>query len=551
MQVVKIKVENKIAALISPVDIICDNSDYVIEFSFDKEWDNYPNKTARFSYNGTYDEVLFEGNICNAPPISNAKGVFVGVFSGDIRTTSPALVPCKPSILTLGGTHADPPEDIYVQILDVLNHIQVEQGCPSDDMPLTDGEATPGESDKFARGDHVHPTDTSRASALEFEEAKLFIEANRERIDEESARLDTISDAVSKNTEDIAAETVRSMIAEAETKDIANGAKATAEAISGLVNTSLDIAKSALSVSLEIKKECEGYHEQVKAILAVDDETLNELQEVVDYIKSNRDIIDEITIKKVNVADIVDNLDSTDDNKPLSANMGRELKSLIDEEITRATEADNTIANTLETHILNYEQKALQGYTINERDVTLTRDTSSKIRIEEHGDSVTYPYGYTDLYRVGDALDKETLWEAIVRGEYSYDSMWDTSRREPLEKTITTEDLVSSEESGVHIPLSDNGSMYIVYDYETYSEISGIPFTANGIYLSAKYDGYSDHEYKWTYTTLEYWQEDKAKADGSYIDLTYNFEFNMLQAELATVLDELHNYAQSLISGGA
>lgn len=31
---------------------------------------------------------------------------------------------------------------------------------PSDELPLMDGEATPGTSKYFARGDHVHPSDT-------------------------------------------------------------------------------------------------------------------------------------------------------------------------------------------------------------------------------------------------------------------------------------------------------------------------------------------------------------------------------------------------------
>lgn len=36
-------------------------------------------------------------------------------------------------------------------------------GSPSDATPLMSGTAVPGLSVQFARGDHVHPTDTSRA----------------------------------------------------------------------------------------------------------------------------------------------------------------------------------------------------------------------------------------------------------------------------------------------------------------------------------------------------------------------------------------------------
>ena len=69
---------------------------------------------------------------------------------------------------------------------------------------------------------------------------------------------------------------------------------------------------------------------ELNALLASDDATLNELQEIVDYIKNNKNLIDAITINKVNVADIVDHLLSLETVKPLSANQGRVLKDLID-----------------------------------------------------------------------------------------------------------------------------------------------------------------------------------------------------------------------------
>lgn len=69
---------------------------------------------------------------------------------------------------------------------------------------------------------------------------------------------------------------------------------------------------------------------QLNALLKSDDTTLNELQEVVDYIKNNKTLIDAITINKVNVSDVVDNLLSLETAKPLSANQGRVLKDLID-----------------------------------------------------------------------------------------------------------------------------------------------------------------------------------------------------------------------------
>lgn len=60
------------------------------------------------------------------------------------------------------------------------------------------------------------------------------------------------------------------------------------------------------------------------------DEDLDQLSEIVAYIKANKGLIDGITTSKVNVADIIDNLTTSVTNMPLSANQGVELKKLID-----------------------------------------------------------------------------------------------------------------------------------------------------------------------------------------------------------------------------
>ena len=60
----------------------------------------------------------------------------------------------------------------------------------------------------------------------------------------------------------------------------------------------------------------------VHDILDSDDETLDELSEIVSYIKNNRDFIQEITDGKVSVSDIVNDLTTNDAKKPLSAAQG-------------------------------------------------------------------------------------------------------------------------------------------------------------------------------------------------------------------------------------
>lgn len=69
---------------------------------------------------------------------------------------------------------------------------------------------------------------------------------------------------------------------------------------------------------------------KVNDLLDSDDTTLDQMSEVVAYIKANRELLESYTTEKVNVADIIDNLTTSVSNKPLSAKQGVQLKALID-----------------------------------------------------------------------------------------------------------------------------------------------------------------------------------------------------------------------------
>lgn len=69
---------------------------------------------------------------------------------------------------------------------------------------------------------------------------------------------------------------------------------------------------------------------RLDTVLDSDDTTLDELSEIVTYIKSNKSLIDAITTSKVNVTDIVDDFSTNVVDKPLSAARGVALKALVD-----------------------------------------------------------------------------------------------------------------------------------------------------------------------------------------------------------------------------
>lgn len=80
----------------------------------------------------------------------------------------------------------------------------------------------------------------------------------------------------------------------------------------------------------DIRLLIQGLIERLNALANSDDETLDQMNEVVAYIKSNKSLIDAITTSKVSVSDIVDDLTTNVSNKPLSAAQGVALKALID-----------------------------------------------------------------------------------------------------------------------------------------------------------------------------------------------------------------------------
>lgn len=125
MPTINITVAEKIATNTTPgVAIVCGNSDYSVNFTFDSEWEPGTVRTARFMYykNGQamHQDVIFNGDTVAVPVLSNIDFVYVGVYAGDLRTTTPAKVLCDRSILCGSSAHEEPPEDVYNQFMAML-----------------------------------------------------------------------------------------------------------------------------------------------------------------------------------------------------------------------------------------------------------------------------------------------------------------------------------------------------------------------------------------------------------------------------------------------
>lgn len=100
--------------------------------------------------------------------------------------------------------------------------------------------------------------------------------------------------------------------------------------VSGQINTH----NTSTSAHNDIRTLISDLTTRLNAIADSDDTTLDQMSEIVAYIKSNKTLIEQITTNKVSVSDIIDNLTTNVSNKPLSAAQGVALKALKQDKIT-------------------------------------------------------------------------------------------------------------------------------------------------------------------------------------------------------------------------
>lgn len=166
------------------------------------------------------------------------------------------------------------------------------------------------------------------------------VNKNNDIIDSELHKLDLKNqsqDELLATKEALAAETTRAT--ESENANAQSIANETTRAISA-ENTLRDDLTNLIQTEMLDHDISDSSHTDIRGLITEltaklntladsDDTTLDQLSEIVTYIKNNKSLIDGITTNKVNLSDIIDNLTSTDTNKPLSARQGKVLKDLL------------------------------------------------------------------------------------------------------------------------------------------------------------------------------------------------------------------------------
>lgn len=150
MSELKITVRDKIATA-DGQKVVCGNSDYRVHFDLDAEWSAYSIRTMRVVYHDhSYTDMVFVGDVAPLPVVENQSVIRVGLFAGNLHTTTPAIFPCELSITSGTGSPKPPAPDVYAQIMSELNDLdervdELEEGGTGGTVKSVNGK-TPDEA---------------------------------------------------------------------------------------------------------------------------------------------------------------------------------------------------------------------------------------------------------------------------------------------------------------------------------------------------------------------------------------------------------------------
>lgn len=123
MPIINITVKGKVASSDTKA-IVNGNSDYAVNWVLDGEWADYDTKTMRVRFfDGSVINSIFSGTSCSLPVITGTCMIEIGLFAGDLITSTPAVINCIRCIRDDEGPVQDPTPSIYDQLLAKLNEL--------------------------------------------------------------------------------------------------------------------------------------------------------------------------------------------------------------------------------------------------------------------------------------------------------------------------------------------------------------------------------------------------------------------------------------------
>ena len=307
-------------------------NDYTARFSFSADWDGYQ-RTAVFSADGVEREQLLTDNACKVPWEVLLPGAYlkVGVYGTKDGSRLPTIWTSHRQYIHDGAgptdEAADPSPVLAEQILqrmgdlgDLKTEDKSSLVAAINEVKETGGGGGTADHSKLKNRDAADQHPMSAITGLE-----QALDGKQPTGNYITKELDPTVPEWAKQPQK-PAYTAQEVGALPDTAHIPSTAADVNAEPAGAVSQH-NVSDAAHS---DIRLLIQGLSERLSAVADSDDATLDQLSEIVAYIKSNKNLIDAITTSKVNVADIVDNLTTNVANKPLSAAQGVALKALID-----------------------------------------------------------------------------------------------------------------------------------------------------------------------------------------------------------------------------
>lgn len=191
-------------------------------------------------------------------------------------------------------------------------------------------------------------------------------------------------------------------------------------------NTAVSNHNTNNSAHNDIRDLISGLTTRLNALADSDDTTLDQMSEVVAYIKSNKTLIEQVTTNKVNVSDIINNLTTNVSNKPLSAAQGVALKALIDTLDTDKLDASE-LASAINTALANAKSSgefdgtsATHSWNGTTLTITSASGTSSANLKGEQGEKGDKPVKGTDYFTQTDVQEIAQAAASLVEMPDAY-----------------------------------------------------------------------------------------------------------------------------------
>lgn len=142
------------------------------------------------------------------------------------------------------------------------------------------------------------------------------------------------------------------------------------------VDSKISTHNTSTSAHSDIRDLITGLTTRLNALADSDDTTLDQMSEIVAYIKANKTLIESITTSKINVSDIVNNLTTNSTSKVLSAAQGVAIKALIDALETELDSHTHAIAD------VSGLQSALDGKAASSHGTHVSFDSTNKPKMD-------------------------------------------------------------------------------------------------------------------------------------------------------------------------